>query len=76
MDELCETLTLIQTGKIDHVPVILVGVDFWKSFESFINEQLVTKGMISPEDTKLYTITDDEDEIMRLIIDAPERTDE
>lgn len=75
IDELSETLTLIQTGKIDHVPIVLVGNEFWKPFETFINEKLVTNGMISPEDVHLYTITDDEDEIMRIILDSKERSE-
>jgi uncharacterized protein (TIGR00730 family) len=75
IDELAETLTLTQTGKIDRVPIILVGVEFWKPFEAFIRDRLATEGMISPDDMSLYHITDDEDEIMRLIIDAPPRTE-
>lgn len=69
LDELAETLTLIQTGKIDPAPVILVGVEFWTPFQEFIKNQLLPKGMISPTDLDLYTITDDEDEIMRIIIE-------
>lgn len=69
LDELAETLTLIQTGKIDPAPVILVGVEFWTPFQEFIKNQLLPNGMISSTDLDLYTITDDEDEIMRIIIE-------
>lgn len=72
LDELCESLTLIQTNKIDSVPVILVGVEFWKPFDAFIRSQLLTNGMIGEKDLDLYTITDDEDEIMRIIIKSTE----
>lgn len=69
LDELAETMTLIQTGKIDPAPMILVGVEFWTPFQTFIKDQLLKNGMISPEDLNFYTITDDEDEIMRIIIE-------
>lgn len=69
LDELAETLTLIQTAKIDRAPVILVGVKFWTPFQEFIKNQLLLNGMISSTDLDLYTITDDEDEIMRIIIE-------
>ena len=75
LDELSESLTLVQTDKINRVPIILVGVEFWKPFEAFIQNELIPKGMISPDDTKLYTITDDEDEIMHIILSAPHRTE-
>ena len=68
LDELAETLTLLQTGKINPAPVILVGVEFWAPFQAFIKNQLIPNKLISPDDLNLYTITDDEDEIMRIII--------
>jgi uncharacterized protein (TIGR00730 family) len=70
LDELAETLTLLQTGKIDPAPVILVGVKFWTPFQEFIKNQLIPNKLISPTDLDLYTITDDEDEIMKMIIDT------
>lgn len=67
-DELFEMLTLIQTGKIDKVPVILVGSDFWNPVDKLIKELMIEKNQtISPEDIDLYTITDDEDEIVEII---------
>lgn len=75
LDELMESLTLKQTGKIDPVPFILVGTEFWKPLDTFIREQLVTRELIDPTDPELYTITDDEDEIMRIILSAPERSE-
>lgn len=75
LDELMESLTLKQTKKIDPVPFILVGKKFWEPLDQFIKDQLVSHAYIDPTDTELYTITDDEDEIMRIIMDAPERSD-
>lgn len=70
LDELAETLTLVQTNKINHVPMILVGVKFWTPLLDFFKQQMLATGMINPEDLNLFTITDDEDEVMRLILSA------
>jgi len=55
-------LTLLQTGKRDMVPVVLLdapGGDYWKHLDGFIRETLLADGMISPEDLSLYLLTDD-----------------
>jgi uncharacterized protein (TIGR00730 family) len=60
-DEAFETLTLCQTGKYGPVPLVLVdrpGGDYWHSWNDYIYSQLQKKGLISPEDPSLYTITD------------------
>jgi uncharacterized protein (TIGR00730 family) len=60
-DEAFETLTLCQTGKYGPVPLVLVdrpGGDYWHSWNDYICNQLKAKGLISPEDSSLYTITD------------------
>lgn len=68
LDELAESFTLVQTGKIDKVPMILVGVAFWTPLVDFFKNQMLQDSMISPEDLDLFTITDDEDEIMKIIL--------
>jgi uncharacterized protein (TIGR00730 family) len=74
LDELFEILTLVQTGKIDRVPVILVGADFWKPLDHFIRQSMLDlHSTISPEDLDLYTITDNEDEMLEIIRQAPIR---
>lgn len=71
LDELSEMLTLIQTGKIKRVPIILVGSDFWKPFDDFVKVNMLDKNKtISPEDRSLYQIIDDEDEILRIVKEA------
>ena len=71
LDEFFEILTLVQTKKIEKIPIILVGVDFWEPLDSFIKETLRDKfNTISNGDTGLYTITDDEDEIIKIIKSA------
>ncbi len=62
MDEALEVLTLLQTGKRDLVPLVLLdepGGKFWASLQSFIQEQLLNQGLICAEDLSLYKITDD-----------------
>jgi uncharacterized protein (TIGR00730 family) len=58
-DEGFETLTLIQTGKAPPIPLLymdLPGEDYWPSFDRWIREQLLARGLISERDTKLYKI--------------------
>jgi uncharacterized protein (TIGR00730 family) len=73
LDELFEILTLIQTEKIEKRPVILYGREFWNNLEKFIKENLLAGEKISPEDLDLYTITDNEDEVIEIIKNAPIR---
>ncbi len=74
LDECFEILTLVQTGKIHSVPVILVGKEYWKQFDKLIKKFLLNKyGTIEKEDTKLYTIIDDPEEIIKIIGKAPIR---
>jgi len=71
MDEFFEIITLIQTHKIQKVPIILVGNDYWGKLESMIKENLLERDTIDQEDLDLYTITEDEDEIIEIIKKAP-----
>jgi uncharacterized protein (TIGR00730 family) len=57
-DELFEALTLLQTGKIRHFPVLLLGSDHWRPFLDW-GERLVREGMIAAADMELVTVTDD-----------------
>jgi uncharacterized protein (TIGR00730 family) len=63
LDELCEALTLIQTGKIRNFPVVLIGTDYWKPFVDLLHDML-EEGAISPTDLDLLKVTDDIDEAM------------
>jgi len=68
LDELFEALTLIQTHKIERVPVIMVGKNFWKGAMAWIKEVMLAKeNNISPEDLDLIFITDDPDEVVKHI---------
>lgn len=61
LDEAMEVLTLLQTGKRDMVPVVLLnapGDDYWSGLHRFVLDHLLAKRMISPEDLSLYKVTD------------------
>lgn len=61
MDELYETLTLIQTGTIKNFPIVLMGVDYYTEMMEFL-DVMAEKGTISREDLQLVLLTDDPDE--------------
>lgn len=67
MDELFESLTLIQTKKIARFPIVLVGKDYWGGLESWIRNILITEKYINAEDTKLFTIVDTAEEAVAVI---------
>ena len=73
LDEFFEILTLVQTKKIECVPIILVGSEYWNHFDELIKKELLTRGAIDPDDVHLYKITDDEDEVIDIIRSAPIR---
>jgi uncharacterized protein (TIGR00730 family) len=59
LDELFEALTLIQTGKVLHFPVVLFDRDYWSGLLDWIQDRLLADGMISPEDEELLFVTDE-----------------
>src|SRR5436309_6984668 len=59
LDELFEALTLIQTGKAQNFPVVLIGTDYWEEMISWVRGELLADGMISPEDLDLLHATDE-----------------
>lgn len=77
LDEFFEILTLVQTKKIQKVPIILVGNEYWKPIDKLMREHLLEKfKTIDKEDLDLYTITEDEDEIVEIIKKAPLRKED
>ncbi|MFZ6675994.1 TIGR00730 family Rossman fold protein [Undibacterium sp. Xuan67W] len=67
MDELSEVLTLIQTGKSRHIPVILVGTSFWRGLLEWIKTQMVGNGMIDASDLNLVQLIDEPANIVEAI---------
>jgi hypothetical protein len=72
LDEMFETLTLIQTRKIERFPVVVMGVDFWTHFRAFVQNALLDHGTISPRDLELLRITDSPREAVAWIEQALE----
>jgi uncharacterized protein (TIGR00730 family) len=72
-DELFEALTLIQTGKVLHFPVVLVDSDYWDELLEWIRGELLADGMISPDDVDLLYVTDDLDEALALVLECYDR---
>lgn len=72
LDELFDVLTLVQTGKIPRVPIVLVGKDYWQPLDHFIkNELLKTHATIDAKDIELYLVTENHQQIIELIRSAP-----
>ncbi len=65
-DELFEALTLVQTGKIFPISIILVGVDFWTPMMEFLKKSPLELGTISPQDLDLIKLTDDPEEAIMI----------
>jgi len=67
LDEVFETLVLIQTGKIHNFPIVLMGRDYWRPIVDFARFNLVEAGAIDETDLDLVVFTDDPDEAMEVI---------
>ena len=67
MDEFFESVTLVQTNKVNRIPLILVGKDFWSGAVQWIDQTLTGHGYISPEDNELYKIVDSAEEGMEYL---------
>ena len=67
LDEFFESLTLVQTGKIYHMPLVLFGTDFWSGLLDWMKERVLGYGNISEEDFELITLTDDIDEVVEVM---------
>ena len=67
MDELFEVLTLVQTGKMPKLPIVLFGPEFWTRAVDF--DYLVAEGMISPQDCQLFTLVETADQAIAALLD-------
>jgi uncharacterized protein (TIGR00730 family) len=67
LDELFETATLIQTGKIHDFPLVLMGESYWAPLLEFLRETMVVRGTIEPEDLDRIVVTDDVAEVVELV---------
>jgi hypothetical protein len=67
LDELFEALTLVQTGKTRHMPIILVGEAYWRGLITWMREHLAGEGMISPTDLDLLQVFDEPQDVVDAI---------
>jgi uncharacterized protein (TIGR00730 family) len=72
-DELFESLTLIQTGKVLHFPVVLVGEVYWAPLLEWVRRSALADGMVSPDDLALLTLTDEPQVAVETVLDAYRR---
>src|SRR4051794_35066611 len=70
MDELFESLTLVQTGKVTRFPVVLMGTWYWQGLLDWLKNTMAADGKISPTDLDLLCVTDDVAEAVRHIVEA------
>lgn len=75
LDELFESLTLIQTHKITKIPIILFGSEYWNGLVDWINKTMVEAGTISEKDSDLFHVTDSKEEAVKIICDFYEKKD-
>jgi uncharacterized protein (TIGR00730 family) len=68
MDELFESLVLIQTGKVRNFPVILYGTDFWSGLIEWMRKRMLAEGKVSPHDLELMVTSDSPEEIRDMIV--------
>jgi hypothetical protein len=70
LDELFEALTLIQTGKVTHFPVILFGRDYWSGLVDWLTDTVAAERKINPSDLHLFRVTDDPAEAAAIVVEA------
>jgi uncharacterized protein (TIGR00730 family) len=70
LDELFESLTLIQTGKVKHFPVILFGREYWSGLTDWLASTVAAERKINPTDLHLFRVTDDPAEAAAIVIEA------
>ena len=73
LDEMFEALTLIQTGKIRHFPVLLVGRSYWEGLVEWMRERMLGEAKISPADTELLELTDSPARVLEVVNSAVHR---
>jgi hypothetical protein len=73
LDELFEALTLIQTGKIRHFPVVLVGSEFWHGLLGWEHDELLETGKLAERDIELLHVVDHPDDVIRIVSEGHER---
>lgn len=68
LDEVFEALTLSQTGKIQHFPVVLFGSDYWRGLVEWLRDPVLSEKKVSPEDLKLFSLADEPEQAVDLVV--------
>ncbi|MBI3982154.1 MAG: TIGR00730 family Rossman fold protein [Gemmatimonadetes bacterium] len=70
LDELFEALTLIQTDRIKDFPVVLMGREYWRGLVQWLTNTVAAERMISPDDARLFHVTDDPEQAVRVVVES------
>lgn len=70
MDEVFEVVTLVQTGKLSAVPILLYGSDYWQGILSWMADTMLPAGYVLPQDLQLARPTDDLEEVVATMVAA------
>ena len=70
IDELFESVTLIQTGKVENFPVVLFGAAYWRGLLDWLKSTVLPGGKIAPADLDLLQVTDSPEEVRDLVVRA------
>jgi hypothetical protein len=73
LDEFFELVTLVQTQRIPGYPLVLFGTEYWRGLLDWVNRVVKRRGYISPGDAKLWTLTDEPQQAVRVILDYRDR---
>ena len=73
LDELFESVTLVQTGKIEHFPIVLFGSDYWGGLLAWLKDHVAAEANIAPADLDLLPVTDDVDGTVELMVESRRR---
>lgn len=76
MDELCEVLCMVQTGKMTNYSIVMLGKDYWGGLVEWMKARLVAEGMINEEDLDLFIVTDSVDEAVQHIVDRHKKRED
>ena len=67
LDELFESLTLVQTGKVVHFPIVLFGSDYWSGLESWLRTRVLAEHKVDPDDLALFHVCDDPEDAVAYV---------
>ncbi len=70
LDEMAEVLTLMNTKKLQRVPIVLYGVEFWSPFMTWLKNEVLLHNLIVEEDLELFVVTDDLNEAFNIVYKA------